>query len=195
MIYNFCSLVCHYRYFFVDPSCTPLKLCHGGVQVVSSSNQRSAGASDGERCQRWRDKGLLRRRRQVGVGHRRRLSGADELAVPRPAKRCALKLNNSATNPESVQNLSGQSSPPSAPSSAYAAPSTPKWSLGDNLSRRSETRASGPADASYARRPATGAASAYRRGAANAAVEFPTKRSKRMVRRRANGPARRAAGW
>ena len=51
LIYNFCSLVCHCRYFFVDSSCTPLKLCHGGVQVVSSSNQRSAGASDGERCQ------------------------------------------------------------------------------------------------------------------------------------------------
>ena len=109
LIYNFCSLVCHCRYFFVDPSCTPLKLCHGGVQVVSSSNQRSASASDGETCQRWRDvpahldKGLRRRIRQVGVGHRRRLSGADELAVPSPAKRCALKLNSSAMNPESVE--------------------------------------------------------------------------------------------
>jgi len=35
LIYNFCSLVCHCRYFLVDPSCTPLKLCNGAVDIFT----------------------------------------------------------------------------------------------------------------------------------------------------------------
>ncbi|PVH48384.1 hypothetical protein PAHAL_4G318900 [Panicum hallii] len=59
-------------------------------------------------------------------------------------------------------------------------------------SARSETRASWPANASYARRPTTGAASAYPRGAAKSAAPAvvppsPAKRSKTMATRRANG--------
>ena len=53
LIYNFYSLVCHCCYFFVDSPCTPLKLCHGGVQVVSRGASSPGQRTPSSQTQGW----------------------------------------------------------------------------------------------------------------------------------------------